>query len=179
MKYLFICHYFFYFVIKMYFLIFGLYIFKNICIMQYFLIIAYRYVAIVFIIKNLSQPCVNQCHKPYLFVILRIVNRYCTAETRRTAVRLYEGFHYLQGCEIMLAGAYNIVFFRETHGVVVVRFSADKVNGQRTTVNSPWVCITSARLCFTSVENVCCLLTVVCCPPLHKVCCLLTVVCCL
>ena len=77
----------------------------------------------------------------------------------------------------MLASTDNVVFFRETHSVVVVRFSADKVNGQRTTVNSPWVCITNAH-CLLSlvrknpVDKVCCLLTVVCCPPVNKVCCL-------
>ena len=77
--------------------------------------------------------------------------------------------HNLQSDEIMLASTYNIVAFRETDCVVVMRFSALEVNGQRTTVNSLWVCITNAH----------CLLSLVRKNPVDKVCCPLSVVCCL
>ena len=77
--------------------------------------------------------------------------------------------HYLQSNKIMLAGANNIVLFRETDSVIIMRFSAliIYVNRQRTAVNSPWVSITIAQFLLSlgwknPVEKVCCPLTVVC-----------------
>ena len=85
----------------------------------------------------------------------------------------------------MLAGAYNIVFFRETHSVVVVRFSGAKVNGQRTTVNSQQslgmrsLSLSKRReLCLRQAQAPCTLFVVSC---SEKSCgqSLLSVVCCL
>ena len=51
----------------------------------------------------------------------------------------------------MLTCSNNVVMLGETNGVVVVCASAEEiyVNSQRTTVNSPWVCITSAQSLLT------------------------------